>query len=61
MLDFRVFRDADLNTDHFLVVRSIRVKLKNAYHKKFSKKRYDVSRVKNEKIQTEYSDRFDPI
>ena len=49
----RVFRGADLYIDHFLVVGSIRLKLKNAYHKKSSKKGYDVSRLKNEKIQKE--------
>jgi len=32
--------------------------LKKAYHKKSAKKRYDVSRLKNEKIQKEYRDRL---
>ena len=56
LLDVRVFRGADLYADHFLVVVPIGLKLKNAYHKKSSMKRYDVSRLKNEKIQKEYSD-----
>ena len=53
MLDIRVFRGADLCTDYFLVVGSIMLKLKNAYHNKSSKKRNDVSHLKNEKIQKE--------
>ena len=34
------------------------IRLKNPIHKKSSKKRYYVSRLKNEKIQKEYSDRL---
>ena len=56
LLDVCVFMDADLYTDNYLVVRSIRMKLNDAYQKKCSKKRYDESRHKNEKIQKEYSD-----
>ena len=58
MLYVRFFRGADLYTDHFLVVKSIMLKLKNAYYKKSSKKRYVVSLLKNEKIQKEYSNRL---
>ena len=54
----RVFRGADQYTDHFLVVGSIRLKLKNAYHKKSSKKSYYLSRLKNENIQKKFSDWF---
>ena len=61
MLDVHVFRGDNLQTDHFLVVCSIRLKLKNAYYKKSRKKRYDVSFLKNEKIQKKYAIRFNPV
>ena len=47
MLEIRVFRGANLYTDHFLVVGSIRVKLKIADHKKSSMKRYNVGQLKS--------------
>ena len=61
LLDLRVLRCADLYTDQFLVVGSIRLKLKIAYHKKSSKKRYDVSRLKNEWYRKSIAIGFDPV
>ena len=58
LLDVLVSNGAYLYTDHFFVVESIWLKLKNANHKKSSEKRYNVSRFKNGMIQKEYNDRL---
>ena len=58
LLDVGVLRGADLYSDHFPVVGSIRLKLKKGYRRKSVRKRYDVSRFKNKKIQKENSDRL---
>ena len=52
------FLNAKNYTDHFLVVGSVMLKLKNAYHKKSSKKRYDERLLKNEKIRKDYSNQL---
>ena len=58
LLDVRVFRGVDFYTDHYLVVGSIMLKLKKAYHRESVRKSYDMSRLKKEKIPKEYSDRL---
>jgi len=58
LLDVRVFRGADLYTDHFLLVGTLRLRLRNSYDKKICRKRYDVDRLKNSNVKKEYREKL---
>ena len=54
VLDTRVQRGADVNSDHYLVKTCIKVRLSNHKNMKKTKPRIDVARLKDEEIKTKY-------
>jgi len=50
----RVYRGADISSDHFMLVSSLRLKLTSCYRKRSYRKRYDVGRLKDPLIMKEY-------
>ena len=55
LLDTRTYRGADVNSDHFLVVSKIRLKLKNNYKKTQLRRTFNVRRLKEEGVRQEFS------
>jgi hypothetical protein len=56
--DVRVWRGADVFSDHLLVVGSLRLGLRKTYGKRSCRLRYDVNRLRCPKVQKEFSDRL---
>ena len=55
MTDTRIYRSADVGSDHNLVLATIKLKLYRVVRPKGMRKRYDVSKSKNPKIRKSLS------
>ena len=53
--DVRVMRQADVGSDHNLLVAKVKLKLRQAKKKNMQNRRYDVSKLKNPQVKQEFS------
>ena len=55
LLDVRVMRGADADTDHYLVTAKLQLKLKKIQKPKQTRIKFDTKKLKNERIRQEFS------
>ena len=55
LTDVRVYRGAEVDSDHYLVMAKVKVKLRSAKQRRKQEKKIDLNRLKKEEIQEQYT------